>query len=425
MFNSPPQVSFDLTDTIGCAPLSVTFNNTSVLTSYFLWNFGNGNLDSLNYTITENFNSPGTYVISLTISDTTCAFSDSAFATIVVSPSVSIIQNDSIILCKPVPITFTPSFTGNPTQFIWSSNSSFTDTLNSIISQSQLLVNDPQPGYYYLSASNGNCSEKDSVYLEFVSANLSLSLSNSICIGENATITATNSNPQVSFTYNWSPTSVIVTPTNGNQVVVSPNSSQYVYLNATSINGCIVNDYIFVNVSYIDPSTVIASTSENNVLPGSVVVLSGMPNALTTYSWSPSIDVNTPNQQITNATVNESTIYTLTVSDGICSKSDTVLVKVYQLICDDVHLFIPNAFTPNSDNFNDILYLRGYNFEKMIFRIFDRWGEMVFETSDQAIGWDGTFRGKKLAPDVFDYYLDITCIGGLNEIIKGNVTLMK
>jgi gliding motility-associated-like protein len=61
----------------------------------------------------------------------------------------------------------------------------------------------------------------------------------------------------------------------------------------------------------------------------------------------------------------------------------------------------------------------------MIFRIFDRWGEMVFETTDQSIGWDGTFRGKKLDPDVYVYYADITCVGGLNEIVKGNVTLMK
>ena len=69
--------------------------------------------------------------------------------------------------------------------------------------------------------------------------------------------------------------------------------------------------------------------------------------------------------------------------------------------------------------------MRGHNIEKMIFRIFDRWGEMVFETEDQSIGWDGTFRGEKLNPDVYDYYLDVTCLGGLNEIIKGNITLMK
>lgn len=425
MFNSPPQVSFNLSDTSGCAPLSVTFNNTSVQTSYFQWDLGNGNLDSLNYSLTENYDIPGTYVVRLIISDTTCTFSDSAFATVVVYPNVFISMDDTMSMCTSVPITISPTFTGNPTQFIWSTNSNFSDTLNTNLSQSQFLVNDPQQGYYYLNASNGNCSSSDSVFVQFVSASLSLSLSNSLCIGETATVTATNTNPQVSFSYSWSPSSIIVSTTNSNQITINPASSQYVYLSASSTNGCFIEDSIYVNVSYIDPTTVVASASEYNVLPGTAVVLSGLPNGLASYLWSPPTGLASPNQQVTNATVDETTIYTLTVSDGICSKSDTVQVKVYQLICDDAHLFIPNAFSPNSDNFNDILYLRGYNIEKMIFRIFDRWGEMVFETSDQSIGWDGTFRGKKLDPDVYDYYLDVTCVGGLNEIIKGNISLMK
>ena len=61
----------------------------------------------------------------------------------------------------------------------------------------------------------------------------------------------------------------------------------------------------------------------------------------------------------------------------------------------------------------------------MIFRVFDRWGEMVFESQDRSIGWDGTFRGKKMDPDVYDYYLKAVCIDGDEAIIKGNITLLK
>jgi hypothetical protein len=50
---------------------------------------------------------------------------------------------------------------------------------------------------------------------------------------------------------------------------------------------------------------------------------------------------------------------------------------------------------------------------------------LVFETTYQNIGWDGKYKGKKLDPDVFDYYLDVDCLGGSSTIIKGNVTLMK
>jgi gliding motility-associated-like protein len=110
-------------------------------------------------------------------------------------------------------------------------------------------------------------------------------------------------------------------------------------------------------------------------------------------------------------------------TNGNCISQTEVIVKVEG--CPELSIYVPNAFTPNGDNNNDVLYVRGIWIEKMIFRVFDRWGEMVFESTDPNFGWDGIFRGKKLDPDVYDYYLDVTCIGGLQSITKGNVTLMK
>ena len=63
--------------------------------------------------------------------------------------------------------------------------------------------------------------------------------------------------------------------------------------------------------------------------------------------------------------------------------------------------------------------------QKMLFRIYERWGELVFESDNQHMGWNGSFRGKAMDPDVYDYYLEVDCIGGLNSIIKGNITLIK
>ena len=146
---------------------------------------------------------------------------------------------------------------------------------------------------------------------------------------------------------------------------------------------------------------------------------------MNSYSWSPSIGLVNPSLQNTNATVETTTIFTLTVSNGVCTRSDTTLVRVYEIICDAPYIYVPNAFSPNGDGNNDILYVRGLWVEKIIFRIFDRWGELVFESNNIANGWDGMFKDKKLPPDVYDYYLDITCVGGQQTITKGNVTLMK
>jgi gliding motility-associated-like protein len=100
-------------------------------------------------------------------------------------------------------------------------------------------------------------------------------------------------------------------------------------------------------------------------------------------------------------------------------------VKTFAFICEEPYVFVPNAFTPNGDHENDVLYVRGVMIEGMVFRVFDRWGEMVFESLDRDFGWDGTFRGKALDPDVYDYYLKAVCIDGNESIIKGNISLMK
>jgi gliding motility-associated-like protein len=170
---------------------------------------------------------------------------------------------------------------------------------------------------------------------------------------------------------------------------------------------------------------VIASASEYAVPEGATVTLFGSPSGLLSYEWSPEIGLSAPTNQQTDALINEDIIYTLSVSDGICSREDTVEIKVYEIICEDPFVFVPNAFSPNNDNNNDVLYVRGLYIEKVIFRVFDRWGEMVFESTDVSQGWDGTFRNKLLQPDVYDYYLDVTCVGGLKSIVKGNVTLMR
>ncbi|HNR86697.1 MAG TPA: gliding motility-associated C-terminal domain-containing protein, partial [Taishania sp.] len=106
-------------------------------------------------------------------------------------------------------------------------------------------------------------------------------------------------------------------------------------------------------------------------------------------------------------------------------KSDTVWVKAYPFVCAEPFVFVPNAFTPNNDGENDILYVYGAMVKGILFRIYDRWGELVFETTDRHVGWNGVFRGKQLDPDVYDYYLEVDCIDGGSNIIKGNITLMR
>ncbi|MDG1841363.1 MAG: gliding motility-associated C-terminal domain-containing protein [Crocinitomicaceae bacterium] len=420
-----PLADFSADQTQGCRDFTVTLSNGSDSLSTYLWDFGNGDTSSVIFSPVITYSDTGTFEIYLYVTDSVCQLTDTALITISVLDSISIDLVDTMSFCAADSLVFNPIVTGSPSMFVWSSVSNFSDTLNSNLSIPDFTDFAPFPNIYYLQGSNNFCSAMDSVIIEITAASLSLSATDSVCAGELVEVTAINSNPQLSFTYQWSPDSIIPNQSISNVIITQPLSSQYIYVTATSSNGCVVNDSIFLIVSDIVPSSVIASASQNLVAPGTSVVLSGQPSGLLNYTWTPEDDLSDPSMQQTNAYMEQTTIFTLSVSDGICTRSDTVEVKVYEIICDDPYVFIPNAFSPNGDNYNDILFVRGIWIEKMIFRVFDRWGELVFESTDPSIGWDGTFRGKKLDPDVYDFYLDVTCIGGLNSIIKGNVTLMK
>lgn len=72
-----------------------------------------------------------------------------------------------------------------------------------------------------------------------------------------------------------------------------------------------------------------------------------------------------------------------------------------------------------------MLLVRGRTVEKMYLKIYNRWGELVFETDDQPIGWDGMYKGELVDPGVFVYHLEITCVDGQEYFKKGNVTVIR
>ncbi len=124
------------------------------------------------------------------------------------------------------------------------------------------------------------------------------------------------------------------------------------------------------------------------------------------------------------------TIYTIKVTDQTnCMATDRVVVNVYK----KRPIYIPTAFSPiNQDGVNDrFMVFGGVAARKVkVFRVFDRWGEMVFETlntplNDTQYGWDGSFRGKTMQPAVFSYYVEVEFID--NEVVtyKGDVMLME
>ena len=92
---------------------------------------------------------------------------------------------------------------------------------------------------------------------------------------------------------------------------------------------------------------------------------------------------------------------------------------------------MPNTFTPNGDGLNDRLFPQRKSSSLIkSFRIFNRWGELLFEAKDMQpnnplAGWDGTYQGKAMIPDVYVYVIDALCDTGQPLQIKGDITLVR
>lgn len=145
-----------------------------------------------------------------------------------------------------------------------------------------------------------------------------------------------------------------------------------------------------------------------------------------TYQWTPSQDMSTPNSPSTSVSPDATTTYTVSVTDTFgCTLVDTVTIKVNPVVCGTPFVFIPNSFTPNGDGVNDILYVRSDILDECYFVIYNRWGEKIFETHDQSIGWNGIFKQKECQRGTYDYYFKGKCKDGDELELKGNVTLIR
>ncbi|MEM8906535.1 MAG: gliding motility-associated C-terminal domain-containing protein [Bacteroidota bacterium] len=118
---------------------------------------------------------------------------------------------------------------------------------------------------------------------------------------------------------------------------------------------------------------------------------------------------------------------TLIDVDG-CSASASLRLEVAK----DRLIYIPSAFSPNDDQNNDLFMIHGGVGVRQVnmFRIFNRWGELIFEGTDfqpddPDFGWDGTFRGELMNPAVFVYFAEVAFEDGRTELYKGDVTLMR
>ena len=221
----------------------------------------------------------------------------------------------------------------------------------------------------------------------------------------------------------WSPNKYLNSPVLQDATATLP-PGDYSYQVIVSSHGC-VSDTATMHVIVSSQPDLEAGISQT-VAYGTVVQLYGASHQNVTYTWRPSVDsFSCLDCRRPFVTVDQTqTVYVTAENEYGCKTTDSVELRV--VACDTKMIFVPNTFTPNNDGLNDKLFVRGAGLRELeYFRVFDRWGNLVFETHNLSEGWDGTYAGKASDIATYVYVLRGICSSGSVVDMSGNVTLVR
>ena len=212
------------------------------------------------------------------------------------------------------------------------------------------------------------------------------------CFGSSVHISASGGT-----SYKWFPPAGL-TSDNIRNPVASPSVTTIYTVTATDTNGCAKSAPVPVIIHPIPPK----STLDTTIVIGEKVNLSMGPSYGFIYKWTPPEGLSCANCPYPVAEPHADQKYHLVITDSIgcfTVPSDfNIVVKPYTSVD------VPTAFTPNDDGHNDVIYVNGWGIQKLQeFKIYNRWGQLVFSGNDLKQGWDGSFEGKPQAADTYIY----------------------
>lgn len=273
---------------------------------------------------------------------------------------------------------------------------------------------------YYVTGNIGSCVDRDSIKIRTVPyPNTDAGPNQRICYGSSTSLQGSGG----AF-YSWSPTAFLSSPNSAGTNVTLPTVTVTYTLTVRDTLGCPkpVSDSVIVNVNHVFANAGPSDTSIVQDQPLQLTATGG-----THYSW-----LGIPatqwlsNTQIANpvAYPQNDISYVVTAIDDIgCFDTDTIRVHFYKVHPD---LYIPTGFSPNGDGNNDILKPLALGLKSVdAFRIYNRWGQMLFSTKQIGVGWDGKFGGAEQASGTYVWYAEGTDYTNKKIFRKGSVVLIR
>lgn len=430
-----------------CVNQVASFSNGSLNASDYIWDFGDASSLDTNAAPTHIYTSAGTYTVTLiAIDSTSCNFADTTFLVMTILPEPLVNLGNDSTYCGPINRTLNATSPGCTYQ--WSTGAT------------SATINVTTPGTYWVEVDNGSCQAHDTIQLtSFLPPNLGSDTL--VCPGQTVLLDA--GNPGSTYSWNTGATTQTITA-----------ATTGVYWVDVSSGSCSFRDSITVTVAVVPQPNLGNDTA---ICPGATLTLAVTdPNA--SYSWSDNssdmtmlvdtagtyyvtayvgtctasdtmnvaflsyvnlghdvslcdatsgllLDAGNPGSQYqwnTGATTQSITVeepgtyWVNVVNNSNCPLHDTIEVS------GDFGggmMYVPNCFTPNKDGKNDYFCAVSSGVTKFHMQIFNRWGQLIFESESINDCWDGTYKGAPVQEDVYVVKISYSsiCNGG-QEFVK-------
>jgi gliding motility-associated-like protein len=311
---------------------------------------------------------------------------------------------DTIPLCLGDEVTVTVS--GAPT-FEWFPNQNISTTTGPTA-----VINTVVDRWYFVDFTNPCGTIRDSVFIDVIEVEPIAGNDTIVCPGEPANLWASGG-----VEYSWSPANSVNNPLDA-VVVVQPQYQTVYSVLVTDENGCSESTSVFVDHF---PLPFVQTSPDYYGFAGDEVQLDAEGSSdLGSYTWSPTEYLSCVNCQEPISTTPTTMTYEVDfIDENGCEASDDVTIYFEGII------YVPNTFTPDGRGNNEYFFPKGGNIKTFEMLIFNRWGEVVYESYDFNGKWDGTYNGLPCPDGTYVWKIMYEDVAGNKEEIHGHVNLLR
>ena len=415
-----PVLTFNSTLT-ECGELEVCFDIPVDFFGFSLWNFGDlTTTDDTSLDMAPCYTYPdfGTYTVTLSNVSGICQ-AEPVTVEVIINPQIVINELPDFTVCDGNEVTLTADTNLDSEAYaaIWCNAAG--DTL--FVGGEYVFVPTEDIDVTLKVSDVNDCNDMQTINVNVFDFDLDVLFPEVFCGGAEVPVTVTN-NSDGDLSYVWGPADCVISggDTANPVLTASGDNKQFTVTATNNETGCTMDFLYDIPVTEFDIDVDASpDTTINEGEDVDIYVLGSEEGD--TFEWS-----NGNMEEAQTVMPTDTTIYTVTVTDeNGCTDTAEITINVRKPECDETDVYLPNAFSPNGDGVNDILYVRSNFIESMELIIYNRWHQEVFRTTDQSIGWDGTFGGEILTPDAYAYFLDVVCINAVEYTNKGNVSILR